>query len=119
MPTMNPFKYSNSPSNHSKQHKLRKIISRPKHKLFTEGCKMLSTEQRRLRGGLVMPGRGQVKVNPHGWCRGMRSTSQIQSLGEEAGLLFKLQNSVEFIVQPSVSTDRLFPTKIEFCSLVK
>jgi len=59
---------------------------------------------------------GEVKVNPHGWYRGMSSTSQIQSLGEEAGLLF---DSVEFIVQPSVSTDRLFPTTIEFCSLMK
>jgi len=119
MPTMNPSSYSNSPSNLSKQHKLRKKTSRPKQKISREGCKMLSRERKRLRGGLVMPGRGQVKVNLHGWCRGTRSTSQIQSLGEEAGLLFELQSSVEFIVQPSVSTDRSFPTTIEFCSLVK
>jgi len=40
---------------------------------------MLSAEQRKLRGRLVMSCREQVKVNPHGWCRGTRSTSQIQS----------------------------------------
>ena len=78
----------------------------PELKLSSEGWKLLSTEPGKLRGGLGMLGRGKVKVNPRGWCRGTRSISQIQRLGEEVGLLFELRSFVEPGLQPNVSTGK-------------